>query len=328
MSRSRRCTAGWPKRGEKTSLKSQYEPWVLEDFSGYLCVDEVYDGPYCIYYAVDPATQKRVAFQISEEGTEEETRRFFVYLRKRGLSVKGVTTDGSPLYPKVITEVFPGAKHQVCRFHILKEINLLVLRALAGFRKSLPKPPRRQRGRPKKGQKRKLTPAEILRRQVWENRYLWVQKELTASQRRRLKAICRRQPVLRALRELVNLVYNLFDRRCHRETALRKLEAIRKLKVFREFPQRLPIWKKLRSKNLEKALLFLDDELLEGTSNAVERANRAYRKIQKTVYRVRARHMIEGRIKLDMLLEKERRERKKTLQAAQNPFWARFVEAA
>jgi len=277
---------------------------------------------------VDPATQKRAAFQISEEGTEEETRRFFVYLRQMGLSVKGVTTDGSPLYPKVIAEVFPEAKHQVCRFHILKEINLAVLRALAGFRKSLPKPSRRKRGRPQRGEKRKLTSAEILRRQGWENRYLWVYRDLTSSQRRRLKRICRGQPLLRGLRDLVDLVYNLFDRRCRMETALSKLEAIRRRKVFREFPQLLSIWKKLRSKNLEKALLFLDDEMLEGTSNAVERANRGYRKIQKTVYRVRARHMIEGRIKLDMLLEKERRERQEALQAAANPFWARFAKSA
>jgi transposase-like protein len=277
---------------------------------------------------VDPATQKRVAFQISEEGTEEETRRFFVYLREMGLSVKGVTTDGSPLYPKVIAEVFPGAKHQVCRFHILKEINLLVLRALAGFRKALPKPPRRKRGRPRKGEEVKPTSAEILKRKVWENRYLWVRHHLTESEHARLQEICHRQPLLRALRELVDLVYNLFDRRCHMETALGKLEVLRKLKVFREFPQLLPIWKKLRSKNLEKALLFLNDEFLEGTSNAVERANRAYRKIQKTVYRVRARHMIEGRIKLDMLLEKDRRDRQEALKANANPFWARFAEAA
>jgi len=88
------------------------------------------------------------------------------------------------------------------------------------------------------------------------------------------------------------------------------------------------VWKKLRSKDLEHALLFLDDELLQGTSNAVERANRSYRKIQEAVYRVRARHMIEGRIKLDMLLEKERREYREALKAAGNPFWARFAAAA
>jgi hypothetical protein len=120
----------------------------------------------------------------------------------------------------------------------------------------------------------------MLRREVWEHRFLWVRKDLSASEQEQLKSICRRQPLLRALRDLVDLVYNLFDRRCRSEAALEKLEAIRELKVFREFTQLLGIWKRLRSKNLEKALLFLDDDCLEGTANAVERANRAYRRVE------------------------------------------------
>jgi len=36
---------------------------------------------------------------------------------------------------------------------------------------------------------------------------------------------------------------------------------------------------------LEKALVFLDEKLLGATSNAVERGNRRYRKMQKTVGR-------------------------------------------
>ena len=272
-----------------------------------MCVDEVYDGPYCIYYAVDPVTQKRVAFQISQEANEDETRRFFVYLKNMGLLVKGITTDGSPLYPKVIAEIYPGAKHQVCYFHILKEINLLVLRALAKFRKSLPVPARGKRGRPKKGEERKKTKMEILRQEVWENRYLWVQHHLTAGERQRLNKICRGKPLLRSLRELVDLIYNLFDKRCRTQTALKKLESLRNKKLFREFPQLIGIWKKLRSKNLEKALTFLNDDLLEGTSNAVERANRSHRKFQKTVYRIRAEHMLEGRIKYEMLLDIKRK---------------------
>ena len=60
------------------------------------------------------------------------------------------------------------------------------------------------------------------------------------------------------------------------------------------------IFQKLQSPNLEKALTFLDDSLLESTSNAVERANRRHRKMQKTVYRVRTQPTISGRIALDM----------------------------
>jgi len=56
----------------------------------------------------------------------------------------------------------------------------------------------------------------------------------------------------------------------------------------------------LFSSNIEKALTFLDDRLLPATSNAVERGNRRYRKMQKTVYRVRTQAHILGRLALDM----------------------------
>ena len=50
------------------------------------------------------------------------------------------------------------------------------------------------------------------------------------------------------------------------------------------------------SPGLEKALVFLDERLMGATSNAVERGNRRYRKMQKTVYRVRTKEAIEGRL--------------------------------
>jgi hypothetical protein len=58
--------------------------------------------------------------------------------------------------------------------------------------------------------------------------------------------------------------------------------------------------KKLWSPNLEKALTFLDDSLLPATSNAVERANRRHRKMQKSIYRVRTKDHISQRIAMDM----------------------------
>ena len=61
--------------------------------------------------------------------------------------------------------------------------------------------------------------------------------------------------------------------------------------------------KKLLSPGLEKALVFLDERLMGATSNAVERGNRRYRKMQKTVYRVRTQRAIDGRLALDLLRE-------------------------
>ncbi|HMB08025.1 MAG TPA: hypothetical protein VKP69_30390 [Isosphaeraceae bacterium] len=70
--------------------------------------------------------------------------------------------------------------------------------------------------------------------------------------------------------------------------------------------------KKLLSPGREKALVSLDERLLDPTSNAVERGNRRYRKMQKTVYRVRARRRIEGRLALDLLREGQARGRTRT----------------
>jgi hypothetical protein len=71
--------------------------------------------------------------------------------------------------------------------------------------------------------------------------------------------------------------------------------------------------RKLWSPNLEKALTFLDDSLLPATSNAVERANRRHRKMQKSIYRVRTRDHISQRIAIDMWRDEYRVGFKKTI---------------
>ena len=53
----------------------------------------------------------------------------------------------------------------------------------------------------------------------------------------------------------------------------------------------------------ELVVTFLDDKLLPSTSNAVERGNRRYRKMQKSVYRVRTQAQIRARLALDMWRE-------------------------
>jgi hypothetical protein len=65
----------------------------------------------------------------------------------------------------------------------------------------------------------------------------------------------------------------------------------------------LRVLKELLSPGLEKALVSLDERLMGATSNAVERGNRRYRKMQKTVYRVPTQRAIEGRLALDLLRE-------------------------
>src|SRR4051794_41705302 len=96
-------------------------------------------------------------------------------------------------------------------------------------------------------------------------------------------------------------VYRLFDRRCRTATALAKLAKLRAR--LRRFVRLRAVLKKRFAPGLEKALVFLDEEQWGATSNAVERGNRRYRKMPKTVYRVRTHRTIEGRLALDLLRE-------------------------
>ncbi|MCI0462372.1 MAG: hypothetical protein L0Z62_35925 [Gemmataceae bacterium] len=59
--------------------------------------------------------------------------------------------------------------------------------------------------------------------------------------------------------------------------------------------------------------MFLDDDLLPSTSNAVERGNRRFRKAQKSSYRVRTKQHLEQRIALDMQREQRANHRTQAL---------------
>jgi Transposase len=268
----------------------------------------LYDGPFCVLSIVDNRAFKRLCYEVLDhDPTHRDIRRFFRRFRAaltgRGLTLRGITTDGSELYPQPISQVFGAVKHQVCRFHILAELTKAVLRAVAQARKRLAaEKPKLPRGRPVTPEaKRKVRRRRHLDRKIgdlFEHRHLFVRRHLKPSEQRTLRRVTRGLPRLRALRGIVEEIYRLFDRRCRTETALRKLARLR-IQVGR-CRGLGPIFQKLQSSDLEKALTFLDDRLLESTSNAVERANRRHRKMQKTVYRVRTQPTISGRIALDM----------------------------
>jgi len=146
---------------------------------------------------------------------------------------------------------------------------------------------------------------------LFENRYLFVRHHLTKAQRQQLLRLTRGRPQLRKLREIMDEVYRLFDRRCRTQTALKKLQRLRRqVRRFKQLGQAL---NKLKSPNLEKALEFLDDKLLGATSNAVERANRRFRKAQKSIYCVRTKEHLEQRLALDMYREQRADKRASSL---------------
>jgi hypothetical protein len=281
----------------------------LASFSGYIATDELYDGPFCVLSIVDNRTFKRLIYEVLDhDATQDDIERFLVRfkeeLARRGLILKGVTTDGSPLYPTPLAKIFPGVSHQICEFHILADLTKAVLKAVARMRKHLKaRMPKLPKGRPATREAKR--DARIKKRlqqritELFDHRHLFVQHGLTLSERKTLLKISRGLPHLKALREIMDEVYRLFDRRCRMATALAKLSRLRgRVRRFKTVGKTL---QKLFGPTLEKALTFLDDSLLPSTSNAVERGNRRHRKMQKSVYSVRTRVQISRRIALDML---------------------------
>jgi hypothetical protein len=304
-------------------MDTDFLDWALADFSGYVAADELYDGPFCILSAVDNRHYKRLLYDVLDhDPTHDDIRAFLGRLKTalaaRALTLLGITTAGSALYPAPLKEVFGKVRQHICQFHLVAEVVKAVVGAVASARKALAATqPKLPKGRPRtpaaKAAARTKKRLAAQGAALFTSRYLFVQRHLNTTERKTLWRVSRGLPQLGALRAVMDQVYALFDRRCRTQTALAKLATLRRrLQRFRPLGETL---KKLFSPTLEKALTFLDDKLLPATSNAVERGNRRYRKMQKSVYRVRTHEQIRARLALDMWREAHAEGRQQTLAA-------------
>jgi len=135
---------GLRRRGKKAEqrITTEYLDDALADFSGYIAADELYDGSFCVLSIVDNHTFKRLIYEVLDHNPAHEDiirffRRFRTELDQRALTLLGVTTDGSPLYPEPLAKIFPGVAHQLCEFHVLQEINRELLKAVTHVRREL-----------------------------------------------------------------------------------------------------------------------------------------------------------------------------------------------
>ena len=182
----------------------------------------MYDGEYYVLKATDPLNGIELASQMDKGSpSEDDIRRFFLVLKAAGLEPTLVVTDGSSLYPAVIAEVWPNAKHQRCVFHFIKQVNDDLRSAFWTAYATMPKPPKRKRGRPKKrGRPRKDKEKRENRRKVRAARYLLLKRErgpdgrerFTESEKAALKDAMRLCPALIVLRRFVLLLHELFGR--------------------------------------------------------------------------------------------------------------------
>ena len=129
-------------------------------------------------------------------------------------------TDGSNLYPAVLAELWPDADHQLCVFHILKEINRLILDAVRRLRKAMAGgagPGGRRSGaargpRPGAAARRGMTLKEKAAF-VFKHRHLIVKRRenLPSGERDDLGRMLAYLPELATLRRFADRIHWLFD---------------------------------------------------------------------------------------------------------------------
>ena len=213
--------------------------WALAAFSGYVAADELYEGPYCVLSAVDNRQDKRMLYEVldhdpNHDDIEALLRRLQTALDARALKLKGIMTDGSARSPAPIRTVFGAAPHQLCTFHVIKELTQEVLKAVATERDRLATSrPKWKRGRPSstdKAARRAARTHTSMQQKIsglFQDRVLFVKRRLTRSERHRCLHITRGVLQLRTLREIMDHISALFDRRCRTQTALEKLQKLR-----------------------------------------------------------------------------------------------------
>jgi transposase len=131
--------------GKTFDFAKDYQPWVIREFSGILCVDEVYQGDLALLLAVDPAApdgDRLIGYQLAHGNVSAGmVESFLTRLRAAGIVPDEVITDGSALYPAVLAKVWPVAAHQLCLFHETRHVTATVLEVIKAVRKQLPSPP-------------------------------------------------------------------------------------------------------------------------------------------------------------------------------------------
>lgn len=277
---------------------------VLEHFSGTLCVDELHLGRFTLLLATDPLSDLPVAFALVAANDQPHMRRFLNNLKTWGLDPRAVVTDGSNLYPGVLAELWPGADHQLCVFHILKEITKLILDAVRRLRTAMRR--RGQAGRKKRrGRKGKKAKAAAARRGptvkekasfVFKHRHLIVKRRenLTGADRDDLTQMLEYLPELATLRRFADRIYWLFDTPKDRHQAGCRRAVIVRDAAFRAVPELVKALEQLDDGRFPKLMAYLKGPASRRvrTNNHVERANRMVRLLEKVRYKWRRRRTL------------------------------------
>jgi hypothetical protein len=277
---------------------------VVAKFSGTLCVDELHLGRFTLLLATDPIADLPVAFALVSRNDQAHMRRFLNNLKNWGIKPKVVVTDGSSLYPTVLAEVWPAARHQLCVFHILKDINNLILKAVRRLARRMGRRGncgrKRKAGRPsKKQQASRAAAGPTLKEKsgfILAHRFLIVKKssDLDKQQWQDLTQMFDYLPELRTLWSFASEVRGLFEKEARVQTLWKRRAALLRQQRYQKVPELAKAMEMLEPEKFTKMVAFTCSAAGQKvrTNNHVERLNRWLRFFEKLRYKWRRRKWV------------------------------------
>jgi hypothetical protein len=251
--------------------------------------------------ATDPLQDLPVAFALVAKNDSDHMRRLLKNLKAWGLSPGVVVTDGSSLYPDLLAELWPDARHRLCVFHVLKELHKHVLDAVRRLRRGLSR--RGNRGRKRKPGRR---PKSRARRRgltnkeksafVFRRRWLIVKRRDRMSQQERadLATMLSYLPELKILRDFVDRLEMLFEEGQSEVLAWGRHAALLRSGAFLAVPELAAAIGMLSADQFARMIGFLKSPACcrVRTNSQVERVNRKLRHREKARYKWRKRRRI------------------------------------
>src|SRR4051794_12525719 len=236
--------------------------------SGIVGIDELHLGEYTLLLCTDPISDRVIGYLLVKVNDQPHLRRFLRLLQYWGLDPKVVITDGSTLYPAVLAQIWPQAKHQLCVFHVLQDVTNKVLDAVRRLRRRQARRGhggrKRRRGRPRKEQRRRRQRRGPTVKEkaafVYKRRYLIVKRaeNLSAQESKELGVMFEYLPELRLLRQFCLDVYQLFSSEQVTRLARRRRTLLLKKAEYQQVPELEQALGLLSKDKFDKMIAFLD----------------------------------------------------------------------
>ena len=277
---------------------------TLESFSGTLCIDELRLGKNTLLLATDPISDEVVAFALVSVNDSAHMRRFLLMLKYWGFLPSVVISDGSNLYPGLLAEVWSGAAHQLCVFHVLQDVSSKVLDAVRRLRRRKARRGnggrRRKRGRPSEEARRRRASRGPTAKEkaafVFKRRYLIAKRAegLGEQERADLEVMFGHEPELKVLWGFSQEIYKVWGNEQSRKVARWRFSRLKNNPDYRQVPELKEVLEWLDGEKLNKTQAFYDQPQAERqkTNNHVERMNRKLRFDEKARYKWRKRKSI------------------------------------